>query len=70
MQEWSEVYKNFKDKIEEVDVSTGVASVLAVKDEEELVCRIAILAHSNVYSSFIWDGLDRIRLGNLNNLLQ
>jgi nucleosome binding factor SPN SPT16 subunit len=40
VQEWSEVYKNFKDKIEEVDVSTGIASVLAVKDEEELVCRI------------------------------
>jgi nucleosome binding factor SPN SPT16 subunit len=40
VQEWSEVYENFKDNIEEVDVSSGIASVLATKDEEELVCHL------------------------------
>ncbi len=38
IQEWQNVYEDSKDNIEEVDVSAGIASVLAIKDEEELVC--------------------------------
>ncbi|CAB4485087.1 unnamed protein product [Rhizophagus irregularis] len=54
VQEWSEVYKNFKDKIEEVDVSAGVASVLAVKDEEELkTVRVAGKLSSLIMQHFI-----------------
>ena len=53
MQGWTEVYENFKDNIEEVDASIGIASVLATKDEDELVCHIAISNYSSVYSLFI-----------------
>ncbi|CAI2162795.1 3619_t:CDS:10 [Funneliformis geosporum] len=36
VQEWQEVYEDLKADIEEVDVSAGIASVLAIKDDDEL----------------------------------
>jgi len=54
VQEWLEVYENFKDSIEEVDVSIGIASVLAIKDEEELkTIRVACKLSSLIMNHFI-----------------
>lgn len=43
--EWKKALENSNKKIEEVDVSAGIASVLAVKDEEEVV---SLPGHSKV----------------------
>ncbi|CAG8606166.1 18012_t:CDS:10, partial [Racocetra fulgida] len=36
VQEWQNVYKNFKQDFEEADIASGIAYVLAIKDDEEL----------------------------------
>jgi len=41
MTEWEEVYKSVRAKVEQVDVSPGIALAMSVKDEDEQVFRIS-----------------------------